>query len=52
MVVAKALQVVLLVEGGPLQIGKHVRDLVHVLNQAKAVLRSWEIKLVFYTYSM
>ncbi len=34
-VLAKAHQVILLVVGGPQEVGEHIRDLVHVLNQAK-----------------
>ena len=34
-VIAKAHQVILLVVGGLQEVGEHVRDLVHVLNQAK-----------------
>ena len=34
-VIVKAHQVILLVVGGPQEVGEHVRDLVHVLNQAK-----------------
>ncbi len=35
--VIKGLQVVLLDQGGPQQVGNHLRDLGHVLNHAKAL---------------
>jgi hypothetical protein len=37
-VIAKAHQVILLVVGGLQEVGEHVRDLVHVLNQAKVLV--------------
>jgi hypothetical protein len=35
--VFKGLQVVLLLQGGPQQVGKHPTDLEHVLKQAKVM---------------
>lgn len=37
-VIAKAHQVILLVVGGLQEVGEHVRDIVHVLNQAKVLV--------------
>ncbi len=48
LVVARGLQGGSLDQGGPQQVGEHVRDLAHVLIQAKVMLISPEMKILHY----